>query len=108
MAIKWFTNTIAVTSIHVGANPAASARNVKKWVRGIVVERAGLECEVEGTDDVIVPGLYQKLLLQHHAEIERVFSSFRQWGYECEQGGTFVGQILCNYLTVPEKTTLMD
>ena len=70
MAIKWLTNTIVVTSIHVGANPAASACNVKKWVRGIVVERAGLECEVEGTDDVIVPGLYQKLLLQHHAEIE--------------------------------------
>ena len=92
MAIKWFTNTIVVTSIHVGANPAASARNVKEWIRNIAVAHSGLECEVKGTDDVVVPGLYQKLLLQHHAEIERVFASFRQWGYQCDQGRTYVGK----------------
>ena len=69
-----------------------SAQNVKEWVRSIVVECAGLESEVKGTDSIVVPGLYQKLLLQDHVEIQGVFASFRQWGHECDQGGNHVGK----------------
>ena len=79
--------------MYIGTTSAASAQNLKIWMRNLIVKWSGVQCEVYNEINEAVDELFQNLFKQEQDEICHEIGCFKDWAAECQQAGVSCGNV---------------